>query len=179
MSSSGKTFICLLPERPDGELSYQVRQACAGVREKFGMLLAAGLDSSPASGADVHESYLHAQKALHASLSRAGYPPVFYHDINIEIFIHELSDNIKREYVEKIFRNVSRDERDKYVEILKVLFACDGSLQQTAEKLFIHKNTLQYKLNKLHQLTGINPRTMEGSALYYFAIAFMESIEQK
>jgi len=179
VSSSGKSFICLLPERPDGELAYLVRQACAGVREKFGAALAAGLDSAPASGAAVHESYLHAQKALHGSLGREGNPPVFYHDINIEIFIQELSDNIKEEYVEKIFRNVSGEEREKYVEILKTLFVCDGSLQQTAEKLFIHKNTLQYKLNKLHQLTGINPRTMEGSALYYFAIAFIENMDQK
>ena len=34
--------------------------------------------------------------------------------------------------------------------------------------VFPAKNTLQYKLNKLHQLTGLNPRSMEGSALYYF-----------
>ena len=65
------------------------------------------------------------------------------------------------------------------MEMLKALFACDGSLQQTSEKLYIHKNTLQYKLNKLHQLTGLNPRTMEGSALYYFAIAFLDSMAQQ
>ena len=179
VSSSGKNFICLLPERPDAELSYLVQQACAGIWEKFGIELAAGLDSTPVAGPAVHESYLHAQKALHGSLGRTGHPPVFYHDINIEIFIQELSDNIKREYVEKIFQNVALDEREKYMEILKVFFACDGSLQQTADKLFIHKNTLQYKLNKLYQLTGINPRTIEGSALYYFAIAFLDSTVQR
>lgn len=177
--SSGKNFICLLPERSDSELSYLVGQACAGVREKFDLGLAAGVDSSPASVGLVHDSYLRAQKALHASLSREDHPPVFYQDINIELFIHELSDGIKREYVEKIFRNVPSGEREKYVEILKALFSCDGSLQQTAEKLYIHKNTLQYKLNKLHQLTGLNPRSMEGSALYYFAIAFLDSMAQQ
>ena len=155
VSSSGKNFICLLPERPDGELSFAVCRACIGAREKFGVELASGLDSVPASGTGVHESYLHAQKALQGSLSREGYPTVFYHEINIEIFIQELSNTIKEEYVAKIFRNVSLEEREKYVELLKVFFACDGSLQQTAERLFIHKNTLQYKLNKLHQLTGI------------------------
>lgn len=173
--SSGRNFIALIPERPDSELVYQVSRACAGVKEKFEVELAAGLDSSPASGAGIHESYLHVQKALQGSLVREGHPPVLYNDINIEIFIQELSDSIKGEYVAKIFRNVTGEEREKYVEILKVFFACNGSLQQTAERLFIHKNTLQYKLNKLHQTTGINPRTMEGSALYYFAIAFLES----
>lgn len=179
VSSSGKHFICLLPERSDSELSYAVGRACAGAGEKFGVELASGLDSAPASGTGVHESYLHARKALQGSLSRAGYPPVFYHEVNIEIFIQELSNTIKEEYVSKIFRNVPQEEWGKYVELLKVFFACDGSLQQAAEKLFIHKNTLQYKLNKLHQLTGINPRTMEGSALYYFAIAFLDSMAQQ
>mgnify|MGYP002508513347 CR=1 FL=1 len=72
-----------------------------------------------------------------------------------------------------------RPDPDQTSPGLRALFSCDGSLQQTAEKLYIHKNTLQYKLNKLHQLTGLNPRSMEGSALYYFAIAFLDSMAQQ
>ena len=34
--------------------------------------------------------------------------------------------------------------------------------------------TLQYKLNKLSGLTGINPRTYQGGALYCLALAFLE-----
>ena len=84
---------------------------------------------------------------------------------------------LKQEYIEKVFQNCTQAERGAYMRILKVLYACNGSIQQTAQQLFLHKNTLQYKLNKLYTLTGINPRTAEGTALYYLAIAFNETLD--
>ncbi|WP_419773134.1 helix-turn-helix domain-containing protein [Helcococcus kunzii] len=34
-------------------------------------------------------------------------------------------------------------------------------MTKSSKTLFIHKNTLQYKLNKLEKLTGYNPRTLD------------------
>ena len=36
----------------------------------------------------------------------------------------------------------------------------NGSITQTAEKLFMHKNTLQYKLQKIKKLSGYDPRVL-------------------
>ena len=60
------------------------------------------------------------------------------------------------------------------MELLKVFYGCNGSIQQASEQLFLHKNTLQYKLNKLSGLTGINPRTYTGGCLYCLALAILE-----
>lgn len=102
---------------------------------------------------------------------------MLYSDINLELFIHELSPLLKQEYISKVFSGCAPEEIDGFADMLKALFACNGSLNAASARLFIHKNTLQYKINKLIQRTGLDPRTAEGTALYYLAIAFRESLE--
>ena len=63
------------------------------------------------------------------------------------------------------------------VSILRVLYECDGSINQAAEQLYLHKNTLQYKLNRLREKTGYDPRKLSSAPYYYLAIAFYESME--
>ncbi len=176
--NSGLKFVCLLPELPGSGTDALVQRMCREAQEACGIALAAGLDDRAVCGADVHAAYLRAEKAMRSSLSREGHPLVRYRDIDLEIFIHEVPAPLKREFVDKIFTGCPPEERAQDILLLKTFFACDGSISQASEKLFLHKNTLQYKLNRLARRTGVNPRTLEGAALYYLAIAFEESLGQ-
>ncbi|MCM1894391.1 MULTISPECIES: helix-turn-helix domain-containing protein [Dorea] len=44
------------------------------------------------------------------------------------------------------------------------------SLIRTCDKLYLHKNTLQYKLNRIHKITGLNPRKFQDAVLLYLAV---------
>ncbi len=44
------------------------------------------------------------------------------------------------------------------------------SLLNTANRLFIHKNTLQYKLDRIHKLCGYNPRKFRDANILYLAL---------
>ena len=44
-----------------------------------------------------------------------------------------------------------------YVELISSLAECDYSLQPASQKLFIHKNTLSFRLAKIKDALGINP----------------------
>lgn len=171
---SGKKFICLLPDWSDKRLLTMVESICQRVRQEHQTELAAGLDSCPAFGETMHQACLRAEKALYSSVSGPQRQPVFYRDVHLEIFVHEIPEPLKREYVDKVFQNCTPKERESYVELLKVFYGCNGSIQQASEQLFLHKNTLQYKLNKLSGLTGINPRTYTGGCLYCLALAILE-----
>lgn len=49
-------------------------------------------------------------------------------------------------------------------ELLKTLesfFACQGSLQKTAEELFLHRNTLSYRLRRIEELSGLDLGDLE------------------
>ena len=59
---------------------------------------------------------------------------------------------------------------EKERHILAVYFAADCSLKTAAEKLYIHKNTLQYQLDKIHALTGYDPRVFREGVILYLGL---------
>lgn len=174
VSSTGKKFTCLLPDWPDKRVITTVETICQRVEQEHQVAMAAGLDSQAVWGEDMHQACLRAEKALYGSISSPRHQPVFYQDIHLEVFVHEVPEQLKSEYVDKVFQNCTNRERESYVELLRVFYACNGSIQQASEQLFLHKNTLQYKLNKLSSLTGINPRTYRGGCLFCLALAILE-----
>ena len=112
-----------------------------------------------------------AYKALNACKS-ASKDIVFYENISMEIFADEISPQSKKEFIDKIFDGADCPEIGEMTELLKIYFDTNASLQKTSEKLFIHKNTLQYKLNKIADLTGYDPRNLSDAVLFYIALFF-------
>lgn len=59
-----------------------------------------------------------------------------------------------------------KDSRD----LITVLWQEQGNLVQTAQRLFIHRNSLQYRLDKFYQATGLNLKVLDDLALAYLII---------
>ncbi|WP_224654219.1 helix-turn-helix domain-containing protein [Escherichia coli] len=47
-------------------------------------------------------------------------------------------------------------------------------MQNTAQKLHIHKNTLSYRLQKVEQLTGLSVSNVHDVLLLYFGIRLLD-----
>lgn len=82
-----------------------------------------------------------------------------------------LLDNLKSKQVDLFLKKVPigcllQEER----RLLQTYFATDMSLQATARALFIHKNTLQYKLNRIETKTGYNPRKFQEAFFLQMAL---------
>ncbi|MEF3693034.1 MAG: helix-turn-helix domain-containing protein, partial [Acholeplasmataceae bacterium] len=63
------------------------------------------------------------------------------------------------------------------IELLKVFYKENGSIEKTSEKMFIHKNTLQYRLNKITQITTYDPRKLGSAHLFMASIMVFDSIK--
>jgi hypothetical protein len=48
------------------------------------------------------------------------------------------------------------------LETLKVLVSTDGNRSQAAERLIIHRSTLDYRIQRIEQLTGLHPGSVRG-----------------
>lgn len=170
-AGSGSSFVVLMSERTDAQAAALIRLVQREVRRECGQALRAGIDSRPVSGGQVKEGYFRAKKALNAA-SPGGV--TFYDDILLEIFINDIPKDAKDEFVRRIFKGCAPQKVEEYVRILQVLYACDGSITQAAAQLYLHKNTLQYKLNRLAERTGHDPRKLGEAPLFYLAMAFYE-----
>ena len=54
--------------------------------------------------------------------------------------------------------------------LLELYFANELSLQDTARQLFLHKNTLQYRLNRVKLRSGLDPRRFRDACELYTAL---------
>ncbi|MCS6964254.1 MAG: helix-turn-helix domain-containing protein [Thermoflexus sp.] len=53
------------------------------------------------------------------------------------------------------------EHRAELIPTLEAFFACDGNLQRTAERLFLHRNSLAYRLRRIQEITGMDLRRWE------------------
>ncbi len=87
-------------------------------------------------------------------------------DISLEYVLESLPKNIQKLYCDHILKALNKKE----FHLLNIYFTNNLSLKYTAEKLFIHKNTLQYQLDKITEKTGLNPRVFQDAFLLQFAL---------
>ena len=89
-----------------------------------------------------------------------------FDDLTLEIVLSSVSPDDREEFSGKTIHQLSLDEK----ELLRTYFSLEMSLADAAEKLFLHKNTLQYKLNHIYKKCGLNPRKFRDAVLLYLAL---------
>ena len=62
------------------------------------------------------------------------------------------------------------DDSKDMVDIIEAMWASQTNLVQTAQKLFMHRNSLQYKLDKFHSLSGLNLKNLDDLAFCHLLI---------
>lgn len=167
--------ICFIPTISDYEIKKFAQKIAKAVWQRFEEKVIAGVDGHTSGDIMVHELCTEAGKALESCISEDRWL-VFYNDLNIEIFMNEVSDKSKLQYINKIFENIEREEVDYYMQIIEAYFEHDGSINKTADKLYIHKNTLQYKIKKLEEITGLDIRKPSNASLLYVTMVFYKSL---
>lgn len=88
---------------------------------------------------------------------------LFPHDHRITYASHELIVDLFEMLV-----NHNRSEHDLHllsnheelVKTLQVYISCNLNINETADELIIHRNTLNYRLDRIQQLTGKNPKNI-------------------
>lgn len=100
------------------------------------------------------------------SLASEGASFVVFDDLTIEIVLSAVDQASREEYRMKTIAMLSGEE----TELIKVYFEENMSLSETCKRLFLHKNTLQYKLNHIYQKCGFNPRRFQDAVILYLAV---------
>ncbi|MEU5265356.1 helix-turn-helix domain-containing protein [Amycolatopsis sp. NPDC021455] len=100
-----------------------------------------------------------AAKVLSLALAADHRPGVYLlEDMLVEFAVAcepTVSDNLVR-IVEPLLQHAA------LFETLKVLVATDGNRSQAAERLIIHRSTLDYRIQRIEQLTGLHPGSVRG-----------------
>ena len=111
------------------------------------------------------DSYQTAVTAMkHFSIHTEGY--ICFDDLGLELIFSGLNPLEKAEFLSKTLSTLDENER----QLLTAYFENDMSLSETSRQLFIHKNTLQYKLNHIFRKSGLNPRAFRDAVMLYLGL---------
>ena len=93
-----------------------------------------------------------------------------YFDLEDEYILKTTDQIAIKLLIESVLGKLTTDEIEKYSLFLNVYEKHNGSINKMAEELFIHKNTVQYRLDKIYEKTGYNPRNLKD--YYLLKLAF-------
>lgn len=177
--SLGPKFIFLFHATERNNIREHLQRIKQQLEQSYGVEVSAGVGSLCSQYREIGRSYREAEKALKVSHAAKNHPVKVYEEIDIELFIEEIPRRVRQDFVDKVFRGCDRQEVQEWLHILEVFFRNDGSINRSANELFIHKNTLQYRINKIIRRTGFDPRTAREGLPLYLAMLIMRSEENE
>lgn len=131
----------------------------------------AGISEPVRDGQGYKEALFSAEIAsMHAKDQDKG--RVFASDLKMPLILYSVPKNIKDTFVERILGSLSKEEVEYYAKVIEAFAHHNGSISRAAEDLFIHKNTLQYQLNKLKELIGLDMRNFDEFTIIRLAFQF-------
>ena len=114
------------------------------------------------------ESFRQARRAM--SLKRNCSSGIYlYDDLLLDIIIASVDIDHKKRFTDMIFRNCNDNEINDVIHFINIYYKNNGSINAIARELFIHNNTVQYKISKIINRTGLDPRITKDLISLYLA----------
>lgn len=99
-----------------------------------------------------------------------GYPGLAAWNQGLALLFSDLKPQTNQSYIQKVIGALPED----LLETLETFLNHDLNVSETAKTLFIHRNTLIYRLDRITELTGYNPRRIIGAVHLYCAVSLMK-----
>nr|WP_242536053.1 sugar diacid recognition domain-containing protein [Vibrio sp. Vb2880] len=124
----------------------------------------------------LHLSYQSAKQVLR--LGKEKHPKQHKHlfeTLRLPVLMSPLRDYWQGEQLcESVDKLKQRDRSGQLMKTLHTLFVCGGNLSECANALYIHRNTLRYRLDKITDITGISTQSFVGLVELYIACQISE-----
>lgn len=121
-------------------------------------------------------TYMRAKAALNMAIT-TGKRRLYFDEMGIYRLLSLVPDKaLLKEMSEDLLRpliNYDKDHDGQYIETLETYLELEGSFRAMAEKMFIHRNTLMYRVNKIKKLLGTDLSTSEEKMNYQIACFIM------
>lgn len=127
----------------------------------------------------LYKSFNHAKAIIKLQKAKKVQEERYYYgQLGIYRLLIGIDDKeIVEDYYERVLKKlVDYDEKNgsDLQEVLKCYLDHDGSVSQTADMLFVHRNTINYKLNKIKEILQIDLSSLETRMELMMALALKE-----
>jgi len=99
--------------------------------------------------------------------------------LQLEKLINLIPEAEKTNFLERVLKRLDVALDAETMTTLEHFFQLDCNVSETAKKLYIHRNTLLYRLDKFKQETGLDVRTFNDAVLVKIALLLYKVTKRK
>jgi purine catabolism regulator len=159
----GTEVICFCQVPPDTgkpDMALALGQAILdqGAREFPEIPVRCGVGKPALELDEWRSSFQQAGQALEMARRLAEFKPLFYSDLSVYRLLFQLEQNPELiAFQEEILGPLlAHESAEELLHTLSSYFEYNGNLSQTAEALFVHRNTLIYRMERIARITQLN-----------------------
>lgn len=123
-----------------------------------GLEIAAGLGGRFDDLHAARQSYIQANKVLRfADFKTVSRPIYAYEQLGVYKLLFEIEPGKLEDYYRDVMEELQVYDREQKMDLASTLFIYfeeNGNAAKTAKRLFVHRNTLDYRLKKIEDITG-------------------------
>lgn len=129
---------------------------------------------------EVSRSYKEARMALEVGRIFYGDREIIpYSTLGIGRLIYQLPISLCELFTKEIFGDIRPEDLDE--ELLTTIykfFECSLNVSETSRQLFIHRNTLVYRLDKISRMTGLDLRIFEDAITFKIGLMVLNYMKE-
>lgn len=126
----------------------------------------------------ISKSFKEATQALDVGTKLEGAGDIYHVDnLGVGKLLAEIKGESQQEFMEKTIYSTKNNKGKKInetlLETLKAFFDNNLSISKTAQTIYVHRNTLLYRLRRVKEITGLDPKKFDDAVQLRIALKMM------
>ena len=186
--SVGEQDVVLVKDIKPGTERREIEKMAANIintlNNDYYVKVAIGISTVVDNIKDLARAYKEAQVALDVGkVFETEKNIISYENLGIGRLIYQLPTTMCEMFLSEVFKKGSLDSLDRETLMtIQCFFENNLNVSETSRKLFVHRNTLVYRLEKIRKLTGLDLREFEHAITFKVALMvqkYLKSISSK
>ena len=183
--SINETDVALVKEVKDDISSKDIENLASSIADtlsgEFYCHVVIGIGSTVDNIKDLARSFKEAQAALEVGkVFDTDKTIVNYDNLGIARLIYQLPTTLCETYLREVFKRGSIESLDhETLFTIQRFFENNLNVSETSRKLFVHRNTLVYRLEKIKKITGLDLREFDHAIIFKIALMVNKYLKSK
>ena len=154
------------------ELQVVAKNICNNINSEIMTSASVGIGTVVTNIKEIARSYKEARVALEVGKVFDDEKKVLsYEDLGIGRLIYQLPTTLCELFLTEVFKKGSIDELDQEIIFtIQKFFENNLNVSETSRQLYVHRNTLVYRLDKIQKITGLDLRIFDQAIIFKVAM---------
>ncbi len=149
-----------------------MKKVTAALIDLFGDSYLVGIGGYASNMTKIHDHYRRSIYAVNISSKINTHEKVFsFEDVYLEYKLLLLPDMEQKSFCNSVLKSLTSPSNEMWLKTLDTYFRTNRNVSLTSELLFIHRNTLLFRLKKIQKITGLDPHSFIDSVRLYAALS--------